>query len=101
MLIFLKQCKIISSQFKKVRTMINKQSPKTRGDFLKDVVKQLVHRRRELELTQEQVDHIMGNADRLCSKWECGMRTPTAFNLYCWAEALSVSIQIVTLTKHE
>ncbi len=76
--------------------MINTQSPKTRDDFLEDVAMQLIQKRKELGFTQEQVDHIMGNSDRLCSKWECGMRTPTAFNLYCWVEALSGKIRIET-----
>jgi DNA-binding transcriptional regulator YiaG len=65
-----------------------------RSDFLSDLVGQLVHRRKELGLTQSDVDVIMGNSDRLCSKWECGMRTPTGFNLYCWADALDSSLQL-------
>jgi DNA-binding transcriptional regulator YiaG len=67
----------------------------TREDFLKDIVSQLVQRRQKLGLTQEKVDQIMGNSDRLCSKWECGMRTPTSFNLYCWVVALSSQIKII------
>ena len=66
----------------------------TRNDFLQDVVIQLVERRRALGLTQEHVDHIMGNSDRLCSKWECGTRTPTGFNLYCWATTLKCELKI-------
>jgi len=67
--------------------------PKTmRDDFLSEVVHQFITRRNELNLTQEDVDLRMGNADRQCSKWECGLRTPTSFNLLCWAEALEAKI---------
>lgn len=67
----------------------------TRKDFLTDVVEQFVHRRKNLGLTQEDIDVKMGNGDRQCSKWECGLRTPTSFNLLCWAESLETKIQIV------
>ena len=66
----------------------------TREDFLKDIVNQLKLRRIALNLTQADVDNSMGNADRLVSKWECGDRTPTAFNLYCWTLALKTKMII-------
>lgn len=61
---------------------------KTREDFLKKVVTPMVEARQRLGLTQEELDFKLGIADRLISHWECGKRTPTAFNLFCWAEAL-------------
>ena len=67
----------------------------TRRDFLTDIVVQFVQRRKALGLTQDDVDMLMGNADRAISKWECGLRTPTSFNLLCWAEALETKIEIV------
>ena len=33
--------------------------------------------------------------DRLLSKWECGIRTPTSFHLYYWADALKSKMTIV------
>lgn len=74
----------------KRKYLIDQVKP-TREDFLKDVVGQLVEQRINLGYTQDQVDHMMGNADRTCSKWECGTRTPSSFNLYCWAEVLGGS----------
>lgn len=67
---------------------------KTRDDFLKDVVKQLIKRRKELGVTQEELNYKLGVADRLISKWECGTRTPTSFHLYCWADALDSKLTI-------
>ena len=61
---------------------------KIRTDFLTDVVKPMVEQRKKLGFTQEDVDALLGVADRLVSKWECGVRTPTSFHLYCWADAL-------------
>ena len=69
--------------------------PITRNDFLHSVVDQFIKRRKELGLTQEDIDLRMGNADRQCSKWECGQRTPTSFNLLCWAEALQAKFVLL------
>lgn len=65
---------------------------RTRDDFLKIVVRPMIARRKELGLTQDDVNYKLGVADRLVSKWECGVRTPTAFNLLCWAQVLKGSI---------
>ncbi len=61
---------------------------KVRRDFLHDMVKQLVRQRHRLGITQDDLNHTLGVADRLVSHWECGVRSPTAFHLYCWADAL-------------
>ncbi|MDN5201499.1 helix-turn-helix transcriptional regulator [Fulvivirgaceae bacterium BMA10] len=68
---------------------------KTRDDFLKDAVKDLIHLRHEHKMTQEELNHRLGVADRLVNKWECGLRTPTSFNLYCWADALDAKLKII------
>lgn len=84
---------IVSSKKKAptTRYLFNKPKP-MREDFLSNIVKQYVDRRKQLNLSQENVDLIMGNADRQCSKWECGLRTPTSFNLLCWAEAVQATL---------
>ena len=61
---------------------------KVRSDFLHDIVKELVRQRHQLGITQDDLNHTLGVADRLVSHWECGVRSPTAFHLYCWADAL-------------
>jgi len=71
---------------------------KTRTDFLKDVVLLLIARRLELGITQDELNHELGVADRLVSKWECGTRTPTSFHLYCWADALE---SMITVTAND
>lgn len=68
---------------------------KTRTDFLKEVVALLVQRRLQLGITQDELNHMLGVADRLVSKWECGVRTPSSFHLYCWADALESQMTIV------
>lgn len=68
---------------------------KTRDDFLKGLVAQLIQLRLKRGLTQEELNHRLGVADRLVSKWECGVRTPTSFNLYCWADALDGELIII------
>ncbi len=68
---------------------------KARSDFLEDIVKLLIKRRLQLRMTQDELNHKLGVADRLVSKWKCGMRTPTSFHLYCWADALKSMMTIV------
>lgn len=76
----------------------NKTTPllEVRNDFLNSVVKQLVQRRHALNITQDQLNYELGVADRLVSKWECGLRTPNSFNLYCWADALGTKLTIIS-----
>ncbi|MDH7911358.1 hypothetical protein [Winogradskyella sp. SYSU M77433] len=68
---------------------------KIRSDFLHDVVKQLIRQRYRLGITQDELNHTLGVADRLVSHWECGVRSPTAFHLYCWADALQSKLMII------
>jgi transcriptional regulator with XRE-family HTH domain len=65
-----------------------------RNDYLRDIVLKLVERRHKLGITQEELNARLGIADRLISKWECGARSPTSFNLYCWAFALGLHMTI-------
>lgn len=67
----------------------------SRQAFLDDLISQFVARRKSLRLSQDDVDYIMGNSDRMCSKWECGLRSPTAFNLFCWAEVLNAKVLLI------
>ena len=59
-----------------------------------DLIRKFIARRKALGLTQLDIDYMMGNSDGLCSKWECGSRSPTAFNLFCWAQVLQVELMI-------
>ena len=68
---------------------------KVRCDFLHDVVKELVSQRHQLGITQDELNNMLGVADRLVSHWECGVRTPTGFHLYCWADALKSRLAII------
>lgn len=67
---------------------------KDRNMFMQEVISNLIERRKELRYTQADIDYMMGNSDGQCSKWECGMRSPTAFNLYCWSESLNLVLAL-------
>jgi transcriptional regulator with XRE-family HTH domain len=60
----------------------------------KKIVIKLVKVRKEIGITQAQVDQMIGCADGLVSKWECGDRIPSFFMLVCWLESLGVELQI-------
>ena len=46
-------------------------------------------------MTEENFNHTLGVADNLVAKWECGIGTPTSFNLVCWAEVLGGRVAFV------
>lgn len=55
-----------------------------------------MQRRHALNITQDELNYQFGVADRLVSKWECGLRTPNSFNLYCWADALGTKLTLLS-----
>ncbi|HPE74776.1 MAG TPA: helix-turn-helix transcriptional regulator [Draconibacterium sp.] len=77
------------------------QNHDVRRDYLKDVVKELVKQRQNLNLTQEELNARLGIADRLLGKWECGLRTPTSFNLYCWALSLGLKLTVIPMAAND
>jgi DNA-binding transcriptional regulator YiaG len=78
---------------------MRKHEPKTRDDFFADVITQLREERYKQGLTQERMNSKLGIADRLINKWECGIKSPSGFSLYCWADALDCDILIVPRGK--
>ena len=62
--------------------------------YAEDLIQQLKDRRYELGIPQAALDDRIGCATGLVAKWETGNRKPTAFNLYCWAEALGCKIKL-------
>lgn len=77
------------------------QNHDVRKDYLKDVVKELIKQRKQLNLSQEELNARLGIADRLLSKWECGLRTPTSFNLYCWALSLGLKLTVIPMAAND
>lgn len=60
------------------------------------MVDQLIKRRHELGMSQEQLSFEIGCAKSLIHKWEQYKRVPSGFMLGCWVEALGLQI---TVTK--
>lgn len=57
-------------------------------DPVRDVVQQLAVRRKRLGYSQIDVDRLIGCANGLSAKWECGKRTPSLGSLVNYAAAL-------------
>lgn len=68
-------------------------TPEGRAVF-EPLVQQLIAARRQRKLRQEDLDRMIGCADRLVSKWECGVRRPSAYFLLLWAQALEVKLTV-------
>lgn len=65
-----------------------------RNDFLAPVINDLARIRIAKGLNQTELAHQLGVTDYLVAKWECGIRTPSTFNLHCWADTLDARILI-------
>lgn len=62
--------------------------------FEERLIDQFRKRRQLLGLTQTQLQEKIGVADNLISKWEVGMRKPSGFLLFCWADALGCELKL-------
>lgn len=58
------------------------------------MVDQLIKRRHELGISQEQLSFDIGCAKSLIHKWEQYKRVPSGFMLGCWVEALGLQITV-------
>ena len=58
------------------------------------MVDQLIKRRHELGMSQEQLSFEIGCAKSLIHKWEQYKRVPSGFMLGCWVEALGLQIEV-------
>jgi transcriptional regulator with XRE-family HTH domain len=65
-------------------------------DLYAELIDQLVARRKSLGLTQREVDDLIGCADGLVGKWECGIRTPKPRSFAEWSKALGGNIMFVS-----
>ena len=67
----------------------------------KELIQELVKVRQKTGQSQSELDVVIGCAEGLVSKWECGMRKPGAFLFSCWADALECKIQLTPKKKTE
>ena len=58
------------------------------------MVYQLINKRRELNISQEELSFTIGCSKDLVSKWERFIRQPSGFMLGCWVQSLGLQIQI-------
>ena len=62
--------------------------------FHNQVIPQFVAIRKQMGISQLEMDEILGVAKGLVSKWECGIRKPSGWLFCCWADALNMTIQL-------
>ncbi|GEM_PF-2283353 len=65
-----------------------------RQDVLSDIINPLRRLRIEKQITQDEVDCLMGVSEKQTSRYETGKRTPSLFTLKCWADVLDAQIVI-------
>jgi DNA-binding XRE family transcriptional regulator len=62
--------------------------------FSESLIDQYIAKRKEMGLTQERLDQIIGVTPGQIAKWETGIRKPTLFNAFMWAKALKCKISL-------
>ena len=58
------------------------------------LIRYMAQRRQALGISSRELDLHIGCAHGLVSKWECGMRKPSAWNFACWMDALDVDVEL-------
>jgi ribosome-binding protein aMBF1 (putative translation factor) len=67
--------------------------------FYDELIEALIVRRKELALSQSDLDQMIGVSESMVAKWESKSRLPGAFFFMCWAKALGVRIIVQEVTK--
>jgi ribosome-binding protein aMBF1 (putative translation factor) len=60
--------------------------------FYDELIDRLIQRRKDLELSQADLDQMIGVSESMVAKWESKARLPGAFFFMCWAKALGVRL---------
>jgi hypothetical protein len=70
--------------------------PETPGSLAlyDELIDQLAEKRREKNISQRDLDEIIGCASGLVGKWETKSRRPSAWNLACWISALKCKVYV-------
>jgi transcriptional regulator with XRE-family HTH domain len=71
------------------------------GIFHNTIIPQFVARRKELSISQLEMDEIVGVAKGLVSKWECGIRKPSGYLFCVWADALGMQINLTQKVRND
>ncbi|WP_448191884.1 helix-turn-helix domain-containing protein [Azospirillum sp. sgz301742] len=76
-------------------TLLSGESAPNRGHWNAGLKVELVRLRHHRGFTQSDVEELIGVTGCLVGKWEANMRTPGAFLLTCWAEALDAKLRLI------
>lgn len=83
----------------KIRTSANLGSASPRRkvclSYYGPVILQLIERRRQLRMSQADVEFRMGCAEGHVAKFESGVKFPSPYSLARWAAALNLKVEIV------
>lgn len=80
---------------------MNLQNKEVLDHLTRELIHQFIELRRKRGMTQEECNYLLGVADFLVAKWECGMRVPKIFHMLCWAEALNARVVLLPYDDDE
>tara|TARA_R110002051_G_scaffold19120_2_gene53936 strand:- start:4046 stop:4285 length:240 start_codon:yes stop_codon:yes gene_type:complete len=63
--------------------------------FHEQLIPQFVQARKKLQISQLEMDEILGVAKGLVSKWEVGIRKPSGYLFCCWADSLNMQLELI------
>jgi transcriptional regulator with XRE-family HTH domain len=76
----------------RAKTEKNRAPKQSLHKFGQKLINQMIKRREQLGLSQDELEEKIGVADALVAKWEVGIRKPSGFLLFCWADALECDL---------
>ena len=74
------------------KSVTKNDNPKLLSSFI-PIITKLTETRKQLNVSQFDLECKIGIARGYLSKWERGQRTPTFFNFICWISALGMEIE--------
>lgn len=66
----------------------------SRNEWFKQLIADLRAVRQARGISQNELGDKIGCTETLVGKWEMGRRSPTAFMLQCWCDALGVELRV-------
>jgi hypothetical protein len=78
----------------KAGKLTRRHYPRLIRTFYQPIISELVAERHRQQMTQMDVNEIVGCADSLIAKWESGNRLPSLYFLLLWVEALGLDLKL-------
>ena len=77
-------------QLPPIRVVHTREVSSEEQKFYADLIGELVSKRKQLGMSQAELNDRLGMSEAMVAEWESMARLPGAFFLMCWAKALGI-----------